>query len=202
MIRFQIPTCLQKCYSGVTWRKATDQRVLYLTFDDGCIPEVTPLVLNILQEKDVKATFFCVGDNVRKYPALFEEIKQKGHRVGNHTHNHVKGLKTPLDSYIANVEQANRLINSRLFRPPYGKMTQKQKRALQKEYEIVLWDVLTNDFDPHINTEELIRQTQRHTRNGSIIVFHDSRKAAERMLAALPVLIDGWKQEGYTFDVL
>lgn len=202
MIKYQIPTWLQKCYTGVTWRKNADQKVLYITFDDGCVPEVTPQVLKILKEKQVKATFFCVGDNVRKYPQLFEFIKSEGHQVGNHTHNHLKGTQTPLNKYWDNIQEANQLIGSHLFRPPYGKMTWRQKRYIRKYYEIVLWDVLTNDFDATVTVEELILHTTHHTRNGSIIVFHDSIKAAERMLKALPILIETWKEQGYTFESL
>ena len=193
---------MQKCYRGVTWRKNTNRKVIYLTFDDGCVPEVTPQVLTILRNKGVKATFFCVGDNVRKYPELFEQIKAEGHRVGNHTHNHLKGINTPLKMYLDNVAEANQLIGSTLFRPPYGKMTFQQKRKLQREYEIVMWDILTNDFDAATSTTELIQQTKRHTRNGSVIVFHDSLKAAERMLHTLPTLIDWWEEQGYAFETL
>ena len=202
MLKYQIPTWMQMCYRGVTWRKKTDRKVIYLTFDDGCVPEVTPQVLTILKDKGVKATFFCVGDNVRKHPELFERIKAEGHQVGNHTHNHLKGIKTPLKVYLENVAEANRLIESTLFRPPYGKMSFKQKHILQKEYEIVMWDVLTNDFDIQTSVTELLQQTKRHTRNGSVIVFHDSIKAAERMLHTLPTLIDWWKEQGYAFETL
>lgn len=202
MLKYQIPTWMQRCYRGVTWRRKTTQKVIYITFDDGCVPEVTPKVLKVLNEKGVKATFFCVGDNVRKYPNLFEQIKSEGHRVGNHTYNHLKGIKTPLKTYLDNVHLANMLIESNLFRPPYGKMTNQQKKLLAKDYEIVLWDVLTNDYDPRVTLEELIYQTQKHTRNGSVIVFHDSIKAAERMLPALPKLIDLWKEQGYAFETL
>lgn len=202
MLKYQIPTWLQKCYSNVTWRKDINEKILYLTFDDGCIPEVTPSVLKILEEKGVKATFFCVGNNVCKHPSLFEEIKQQGHQVGNHTQNHLKGAETSLQMYLDNIEQAHKHIKSQFFRPPYGRMTRAQKLAVSKNYKIVLWDVLTNDFDAKVSVEELIRQTLRHTRNGSIVVFHDSLKAAPRMLPALPVLIDQWKAQGYRFDVL
>ena len=186
------------------FRGDTRRKVVYLTFDDGPIPEVTPALLDILREAGVKATFFMVADNVRKYPELAARVVAEGHRVGNHTYNHLRGTKYSTDEYMANVAKAAEILpKTNLFRPPYGRLRLTEKRALlRKGYRIILWDVLTHDYDAAYSTERLVDIVRKYVRKGSIINFHDSVKSNERMLAAIPQVIDYLKDEGYSFDIL
>ncbi|MBR1426809.1 MAG: polysaccharide deacetylase family protein [Paludibacteraceae bacterium] len=200
---YQFPTWLQRLYTGVTWRKSPSSKVVYLTFDDGPIPEVTPQLLDILRDKNVHATFFMVGENAARYPDLLARVRREGHAVGNHTFNHLKGTRTDTLSYIANVVRADEVLHTMLFRPPYGRMTCAQKKTLLEQgYRIYLWDVLTHDYNPRYSAEQLLQIVQRYTRNGSIINFHDSLKSGDRMLAAIPQVIDYLLAEGYAFAVL
>lgn len=169
---------------------------MYLTFDDGPIPEVTPKVLAILEKYDLKATFFMVGENIDKYPEVYEQVVKAGHSIGNHTYNHVKGWCTSFKDYMANVDKWPK--ETTLFRPPYGKATLRQRRALVKKgYRLIYWDILTRDYDKDVTPEEMLRKIQRETREGSIINFHDSLKSNERMLAVLPQVIEWLQKEGY-----
>lgn len=185
-----------------TWRKSKDEKTIYLTFDDGPCPQVTSKVLEILDAYNVKATFFCVGDNVRKFPEIFEELRRRGHAVGNHTMHHLKGFETSFENYLEDIQQANFLIKSRLLRPPYGRITKKQLRALQGQYEIIMWDVITRDYNTKLSPDKIFRIVKRYTRNGSIIVFHDSNKAAQNLLEALPKSIEWLQAQGYDFALL
>lgn len=174
---------------------------VYLTFDDGPIPEVTPRVLEILARYDVKATFFMVGENIDKYPKVYEQVVKAGHAIGNHTYNHIKGWKYSTAEYIANVQKFP--VPTRLFRPPYGRTWLWQRMAVQKlGYEIYLWDVLTRDYNPCRTPEAMLRQIKCQTRPGSIINFHDSVKSNERMLAVLPQAIEWLLVKGYRLEVL
>lgn len=211
MIRllYQFPTWMQQLYRGVTWRQVMpDRRVVYLTFDDGAIPEVTPAILDVLKRYNVKATFFVVGENIQKYAHIYARIINEGHRVGNHTYHHVKGSKFGLEEYLREVEACEEAIRSqnsevRLFRPPYGKMTGRQKRAiLERGYKIVLWDVLTHDYNRRYTPEKMLRIVQRYTRDGSIINFHDSVKSGERTIEVLPKVIKWLQANGYTLATL
>lgn len=181
-------------------------RAVYLTFDDGPIPEVTPKVLAILAKYKVKATFFMVGENIDKHPEVFQQVVEAGHSVGNHTYNHLKGWKTPFDEYMSNVARCNKALFQHyptffiptLFRPPYGKATLRQRIALHREgYQLIYWDILTRDYDVSVTPEQMLRLIQRETRKGSIINFHDSLKSNERMLAVLPQVIEWLQKEGY-----
>lgn len=205
-ILYQIPTALQRLYGGVVWRKSAEEKAVYLTFDDGCIPQVTPKVLDILRHYGVYASFFCVGDNIRKYPAVFKRVVQEGHAIGNHTFHHIEGLRTATDSYLNDIHLADEYIeqylpagenNCHLFRPPYGRMSLRQKRLLRRNHTIVLWDVLTHDYNSRYTPERIVDIVKRYTRNGSIIVFHDSIKAQKQMLPALPRVIEFLLSEGY-----
>lgn len=202
MFKYQIPKIFRCIYPKAIWRRTPEEHCIYLTFDDGCIPEVTPKVLEILAQEQVVATFFCVGENVEKYPFLFRELRASGHSVGNHTYNHLKGLQVGYEEYLGNVEKAAKLIGSRLFRPPYGRITPRQFFALSRKYDIILWDLITNDFDKNLSPSEIMKNIKRYSRNGSIVVFHDSLKAANNMLAVLPEAIKWWKEEGYEFKTL
>ena len=176
-------------------------KAVYLTFDDGPIPEVTPKVLAILDKYKVKATFFMVGENIDKHPEVFEQVVQAGHAIGNHTYNHMKGWKVSTAEYIANVQKFPK--ETKLFRPPYGRTWVWQRRAVKRlGYEIYLWDVLTRDYNPRRTPEAMLRQIQRCTRPGSIINFHDSIKSNERMLEVLPKAIEWLLSKGYRLEVI
>lgn len=210
-ILYQIPTVIQRLFRGVVWRLSPNEHSVGLTFDDGCVPEVTPQVLDILAHYGIKATFFCVGDNIRKYPDLFKRIVAEGHSVGNHSFHHLAGLKTSTDEYLKDVAQTDELIsqnlpaaknNSMLFRPPYGRMRLSQKRTLQSNHTIVLWDILTHDYNQCYTPDRILRIVKSCVRNGSIIVFHDSLKAQAQMLPALPLVIEYLKKQNFTFVTL
>jgi peptidoglycan/xylan/chitin deacetylase (PgdA/CDA1 family) len=155
-----------------------------------------------LDEYNLKATFFCVGENVEKYPEIYNEVLKRGHKTGNHTYNHLKGVSVSTDDYVANVKKAAESIESRLFRPPYGRINYKQKKALRGDYEIVMWDLITQDYNKNLSPETILHFIKRYTRNGSLVVFHDSIKAERNMLTVLPMAIEYWNSKGYRFDVL
>ncbi|MBN1462262.1 MAG: polysaccharide deacetylase family protein [Paludibacteraceae bacterium] len=189
-------------YKGAIWQINTDEKVIYLTFDDGPTPEVTTKVLDILDAYNIKASFFCIGQNVINYPEIYQLLISKGHTVGNHTHSHLKGFEVSNEEYFANVKEASKYIHSQYFRPPYGRIKRSQLRALQKDYTVVLWDLITRDYNANLSNEYILRNIKRLKRNGSIVVFHDSKKAEKRLLAVLPEAIKYWIQQGYTFKKL
>jgi len=177
---------------------------VYLTFDDGPIPEVTPKVLEILDRYQVKATFFMVGENVYKHPEVYQQVVDAGHAIGNHTYNHIKGWKYSTFTYLSNVEQCEeRIAETNLFRPPYGKATWLQRRMLHlMGYKIIYWDILTRDYNPKRTPEQMLAQIKKEVRPGSIINFHDSLKSNERMLAVLPQVIEYLQAEKYEIKAL
>jgi peptidoglycan-N-acetylglucosamine deacetylase len=201
-MNIQFPRLLRPLWGKVVWRKDPSSKVIYLTFDDGPVPEVTPLVLDLLDEYNVKATFFCVGENVEKYPDIYNEVLKRGHKTGNHTHNHLKGISVSTEEYVANVQKAAERIDSNLFRPPFGRIKTKQKKALRENYEIVMWDLVTQDYNKNLSPETILHYIKRYSRNGSLVVFHDSIKAERNMLAVLPLAIEYWNSKGYRFEVL
>lgn len=178
------------------------QKKIYLTFDDGPHPEITPKVLQILSDYQVKATFFCVGQNVEKYPETYQNILSSGHLTGNHTFNHSKGWKVSLNDYLDNTAKAAKLIRSDYFRPPHGRITFRQICALKKQYKIVMWTVLSYDFDKETLPEVCLSYVLKHAKDGSIIVFHDSEKAKKNMLFALPQVLEKFTRQGFTFERL
>ncbi|MGC9151041.1 MAG: polysaccharide deacetylase family protein [Microbacter sp.] len=184
------------------WRKDKTEKAVYLTFDDGPVPEVTPKVLAILEQFKVKATFFCVGDNVRKYPDLYRQLIDKGHRVGNHTFNHLKAFSTDSHRYLDNVDAAAQWIDSNLMRPPHGQMTFNIYRALSPKYQIVFWDLITRDYNQSLTPESVWKMVKKKVRSGSIVVFHDSLKAQRNMLYTLPLTIEYLQHEGYKLKTL
>ena len=198
----QFPRLLRPLWGKVVWRKDPSKKVIYLTFDDGPVPEVTPLVLDLLDEHKIKATFFCVGENVQKHPDTFAQVLSRGHKVGNHTFNHLKGFSVTDEEYYSNIDKAAELIDSKLFRPPYGRVTGKQIKKLRDRYTIIMWDVITHDYNKNLSPETIMRTIKRYSRNGSLVVFHDSIKANDNVLAVLPLAIEYWKSKGYTFGVL
>ncbi|MBD5370698.1 MAG: polysaccharide deacetylase family protein [Bacteroides sp.] len=182
--------------------KRKGEKAVYLTFDDGPIPEVTPLVLDTLDRYGVKATFFMVGENVMRYPALFEEIRRRGHRVGNHTHHHLQGSGVTTRRYLRDVAEANALIGTDLFRPPHGWMRPRQAQALRGKYRIIMYDLVTRDYSRRTDAARVAENVRRYTRPGSIIVFHDSLRSIDKIRRALPESIEYLLAEGYEFRLL
>lgn len=177
------------------------EKAVYLTFDDGPIPRVTPWVLDILDQYGIKATFFMVGDNVRKHPEEYRMVVERGHRIGNHTFNHIGGLKHGIRGYLRNVDKANELIHSDLFRPPHGWMKWEQYLFVRMKYRIVMWDLVTRDYSTWLNGKEVLTNVRRYARNGSIITFHDSIKSEDKLRYALPKAIEWLLSQGYQFKV-
>lgn len=178
-------------------------KVVYLTFDDGPIPECTPQLLDILKQYEVKATFFMVAENAERYPELLTRVRNEGHVVGNHTYHHMRGCKHDTQSYVQDALHGAEVLQTTLFRPPHGRMRNSQKKALLKQgYTIYLWDVLTHDYNPCYTVDNMLAIVKRYTRNGSILVMHDSLKSMDRMLELLPRIIEWLLASGYEFDVL
>jgi len=196
------PPYVQALFPGLTWKMPTGRKEIFLTFDDGPIPEVTPWVLETLAAYNARATFFCVGDNVRKYPEIYTQLIQGGHSVGNHTLNHLSGWSTENISYFHNIRHCARIVQSGLFRPPYGKLRPSQIQFLQRHYQIIMWDVLSGDFDSEIKPEECFQNVIQNASPGSIVVFHDSLKAETNLRYALPLVLDYFTKEGYSFVAL
>lgn len=199
MFKHTIPALFPLIASSLTWKVKTTDKILYLTFDDGPHPEITPRVLDLLDNYGALATFFCVGENVHRYPEVFKAVQQRGHAVGNHTYNHLKGWRTPLDAYLSNTAQAAALIPSNLFRPPYGQITPAQIKALRKQYRIVMWSILTRDYERGRNANQTALTLNRITGPGDVVVFHDSEKAADRMFIMLESMLRHFHQLGYRF---
>ena len=198
----QIPDFIKLMWRTPVWRINPSEKVIYLTFDDGPNPEVTPRVLDILDEFEAKATFFCVGENVMKYPGIFQEVKHRGHAVGNHTFNHVKGTEKTVKEYVDNVGKAHEYIHSKLFRPPHGRITLSQVNKLKADFKIIMWDFITYDFDRQVTSTEILKEVKLRSRNGSVVIFHDSLKARKNVLEALPEALRYWKKEGYEVKAL
>ena len=184
------------------WRIPSQPKCVYLTFDDGPTPQVTPWVLDILAQYGVRATFFCVGDNVARYRNVFEQVKAAGHDVGNHTMNHISALAYEPRAYLANVEKANVLIQSQLFRPPHGWLRWGQAELLQRKYRIVMWDLVTRDYSSRLSPDEVVNNVKKYTRNGSIITFHDQPKSWHNLEKALPLSIEWLLSQGFSFNLL
>lgn len=189
-----------KIVRDLTWHFAGKEQELFLTFDDGPTPEITPWVLSILKEYDAKATFFCIGKNVKKYPELFQQIIDDGHSVGNHSYSHQKGWLVRNKKYYQDIDKASGLINSNLFRPPYGKIGPFQIPKLKQEFKIVMWDVLSRDYDNKISPERCLQNVTNYAESGSIIVFHDTKKAEKNLKYALPEVLKEFSKQEYTFN--
>ncbi|KAA6314291.1 Peptidoglycan-N-acetylglucosamine deacetylase [termite gut metagenome] len=198
----QPPQIIRAFYPKAIWRMNTAEKVVYLTFDDGPIPQITPWVLELLDKYDVKATFFMVGDNVHKYPGTYRMVVEGGHRIGNHTYNHVRGFEYLSEGYLANVEKANELLETDLFRPPHGQMRWGQYFRLKSCYKIVMWDLVTRDYSNKLNGKQVFQKVRKYIRKGSIITFHDSLRAEKNMKYALPRSIEWIKEQGYEFKLL
>ena len=201
MLIEQPPQIIRWLYPRAMWRMNPDEKAVYLTFDDGPIPEITPWVLDLLDKYRIKATFFLVGDNVRKHPEEFQMILDRGHRVGNHTFNHIRGFEYLSYNYLENVNKADELIKSDLFRPPHGHMRWGQYMILSHRYRIVMWDLVTRDYSKRLNGRQVLGKVKRYARNGSIITFHDSLKSEKNLKYALPRAIEWLLEQGYEFKV-
>lgn len=199
MIIEQPATWLRWLYPGATWRMDRNDRAVYLTFDDGPIPESTPFILQTLADFGIHATFFMVGDNVRKYPDLYRQIVEGGHQVGNHTYHHLGGFKHWTSTYIKDTNKANELIKAKLFRPPHGCMSHSEYLWLRRKYRVVMWDLVTRDYSKWMSAEDVLNNVKRYARNGSIITFHDSLKSIDKLHTALPVALQWLRDEGYAF---
>jgi peptidoglycan-N-acetylglucosamine deacetylase len=202
MYLHRTPELVKKLFPQFTWNKSRTDKCIYLTFDDGPIPEVTPWVLEQLNAYGAKATFFCVGENVCTYRPIYQELIAQGHRVGNHTYHHLDGWATPTLQYLENYKACGAEIESQLFRPPYGRLRPAQAQAIRESSEIVLWDVLSGDFDPKLSKEACLQQVLTQSQNGSIIVFHDSLKAWNKLEYVLPKVLAHFQKEGYRFGVV
>ena len=200
---------LSRIFPDLEWSVKTDEKVIYLTFDDGPVSPVTDFVIEELDTVGAKATFFCVGDNIRKNPQLFEKLRLKGHKVGNHTQNHLNGWRVEDDRYYENVELCTKTILSHgsdhgtnLFRPPYGKIRRRQAKILKDQFRIIMWSVLSGDYDQNLTPENCLKKTIRYTKKGSIVVFHDSLKAERNLRYVLPRFLHHFHSDGYSFKSL
>ncbi len=197
---------LRAFYPSCVWKMPTHKKAIYLSFDDGPHPIATPFVIEQLEKYNAKASFFCIGKNVVEYPAIFQQLIQQGHTVGNHTMHHLNGWKTEDDLYLQNIAQASTPIQSNFFRPPYGRIKRSQIRKIRADkslpQEIIMWDVLSGDFDTSINSQQCLSNVLKHTKAGSIVVFHDSAKAWDRLQVALPATLDYFTQKGFQFRAL
>lgn len=221
------PLVAKKIFPNYVWDIPTTNKTIYLTFDDGPTPEITDWTLNTLKEFNAKATFFCIGNNIEKHPEIFQNILKDGHSIGNHTHNHLKGWKTKTKDYLKNIEDAQNSIENEtchtesfdsaqdklgrsaelriqnMFRPPYGQITPKQgKKLIALDYKIVMWDVLSFDWDNHVTEETCLNNVISKTEKGSVIVFHDSVKASKNMKYALPKVLEHFSNQNYTFSAI
>nr|WP_299422292.1 polysaccharide deacetylase family protein [uncultured Emticicia sp.] len=198
---------MRAMYPKFVWKKSAEEKVIYLTFDDGPIPEVTEFVLETLENYNAQATFFCIGDNICKNPTIFQKILDNGHSVGNHTFNHLRGWSTDDITYLQNVVKCQTEImrnglHSKLFRPPYGRIKRKQANSLLTDYEIVMWDVLSGDFSQDLSPETVLHNTIKYTDSGSIVLFHDSIKANANMSYSLPRFLEHFSSKGFLFSKL
>ena len=195
---------MRALYPDFIWRKSSLEKKIYLTFDDGPIPEITEFVLETLAKYQAKATFFCIGDNIKKHPVVFQKLMNEGHAVGNHTFNHLKGWATDDVTYLENVVLCSEEIEkekcqTQLFRPPYGRIKRSQAKLLLPDYEIVMWDVLSGDFSQKLSPETVLHKTIQHTKAGSIVLFHDSIKANKNMSYSLPRFLEHFSEKGFQF---
>lgn len=209
MYLIKTPFILKKLYRPtLVWNKSRTEKAIYLTFDDGPIPIVTPWVLKTLKNFNAKATFFCIGDNIQKHPNVFAQLKADGHQIGNHTFNHLKGWITDDEVYLENFLKCQELTQTHLFRPPYGRIKRSQIKLIENQTlmtigtKIVMWDVLSGDFDENLSPEQCLKNVLKHTENGSIVVFHDSLKAQKRLEYVLPRALEVWTKQGFKFEML
>ncbi|MEW4923540.1 polysaccharide deacetylase family protein [Algibacter sp. 2305UL17-15] len=223
LVPVKTPKVVKSLFPNYVWNIDTSEKIIYLTFDDGPTPEITEWTLDILKRYNAKATFFCIGANVEKYPSIFQQVLNDGHAIGNHTQHHIKGWKTKAKEYLKNIELCEAVLKSQitnsdvkapitkaigtltvnLFRPPYGKITSSQGKSLiELGYKIIMWDVLPFDWKENVSPDECLNNVISKTKEGSIIVFHDSVKASRNMQYALPKVLECFSEKGYRFEVL
>ncbi|MBL4710673.1 MAG: polysaccharide deacetylase family protein [Flavobacteriales bacterium] len=202
MILSYPPKFIQKVYPSLTWRIPTDKKNIYLTFDDGPTPEITSQVLDLLKEYNAKGTFFCLGKNIREYQDIFQRILKEGHKVGNHSNRHKNGWKNTTPDFLLDVEDFNKVYVSNLFRPPYGRMKNSQIKILKKKYKIIMWSILTMDYDQSVSSKSCAKIATSNWEKGSILVFHDSVKAANNMIFALEQVLLKAKKEGWNCPMI
>ena len=198
----QIPNILRLLYRRALWRGDKNEKVIYLTIDDGPTTLNTEWILDLLDKHGVKATFFCIGRNVEAHPELYNMILEHGHKTGLHGYDHKRGLYSDTDAFYADIEHASQFIKSNLFRPPHGNISPRQLRELSKRYTVVLWDVITRDYNRDLSGDDVLDIAIKYSRNGSIVVFHDSEKEMNNMRYALPKAIEHWIKEGYSFKLI
>ncbi len=212
------PVVAKKLFPNYVWNMSTTEKIIYLTFDDGPTPEITNWTLDILKQYRAKASFFCIGHNIEKHPEIFQNILNSGHAIGNHTHNHIKGWETKVEDYLNNINLCESVLKSQiasskifnqnslivnLFRPPYGQITPKQgKKLISLGYKIIMWDILSFDWDKNVSPEQCLDNVLNKASNGSIIVFHDSVKASKNMQYALPKVLEHFVGKGFSFEAL
>lgn len=199
MLLFKTPRFFRWIFPKKTWGFSRSENAVYLTFDDGPDPDATPFVLDLLNERNIKATFFCVGENVLKHPELFKRMTDEGHTVGNHTMCHENGLKTDFGTYIASVDQAALLIDSKLFRPPYGRITGRQTKALSKRYKLIMWSWLSYDYDATVPVTKILTNAAKQIKGGDILVLHDNKKSVSRLQVLLPEIVNIIEKKGLDF---
>ena len=196
---FRIPSFIPNILKNRIWRIKNTENKVYLTFDDGPSPELTPFILETLEKSNIKATFFCVGENVAKYPELFQRIKNEGHQIGNHSYNHKSYTKISKKEYLDSIEKANELIQSEFYRPPYGRISLNLARIISKKYKLVMWSWISYDFDENVSIEKIIKKADKQIKSGEVLVLHDNPKITEKQKELLPKLIELLKSKGFSF---
>lgn len=198
-MNFSLPSFIQKLFPSIVWsiKPISNEKIIYLTFDDGPTPEITHWVLDTLDKYNAKATFFCIAKNIDRHPNIFKEITERGHSAGNHSYSHLKGWETSFNEYVNDIELANNIIKSNLFRPPYARFSLKQLNYLKKKYNIILWNVLSRDYSKWVTPKKCTEIVCDNIKDGAIIVFHDSKKAFKNLSHALPILLDSATKQGY-----
>ncbi len=208
MVIHHVPSYITSLFPGFLWHKSRDEKKIYLTFDDGPVEGVTDYVLDVLQDRKMKASFFMVGDNIRKNKPLAQRVVNEGHQVGNHSFSHLSGFQTATEAYLNDIDSCQRMIvddlglNTDLFRPPYGRITKKQFLRIKESYRVIMWDVLSGDFDANLSLEKCLSKTKKYCQNGSIIVFHDQLKTKDRIRQVLNPFLDFVVESGYQTDLL
>jgi peptidoglycan/xylan/chitin deacetylase (PgdA/CDA1 family) len=198
----RLPSFLRWIYPNAIWNLPSERKVLYLTFDDGPNPVVTEKILELLEEYDAKATFFCIGKNIEQHPELLKLVKSKGHHIGSHTYSHINGWESNSTDYLTDYQKGRELASSNLFRPPYGRILLNPLQTIQKQDKVIMWDILSKDYDASITPETVLNNVLRNIKPGAIIVFHDSEKAKKNVLAVLPQLLQYLKQQGYAMEAI
>lgn len=199
---FKTPRFFRILFPNKTWGFSRSTNAVFLTFDDGPDPEITPWVLDFLAEHNLKATFFCVGENVLRHPEIIVRIKQEGHAIGNHTMDHKKGTSISKEEYLSSVYSAHKIIDSRLFRPPYGRVKLNQTYALKKDFELIMWSWLSYDFDKDVSFETIVQSAQKHIKSGDILVFHDNPKSMDRLKIVLPEVVQLLRDKNLEFKAI